>query len=60
MNDDNEQQIAEARRRTPSLTDAQWLAWLASVEAMGGKLVLPFTGEPYAEYPRQPATHADS
>jgi hypothetical protein len=51
--------IAEARRRTPSLTDSQWLAWLAQVAAMGGQLTLTLDGC-CAVYPRPPATVAGS
>ena len=56
--------IAEARRRlqksAPCLTEDQIATWLAFVGAHGGHLVLTFDGSVFAEYPRHPATHADS
>ena len=55
--------VAEAKRRlmgTPALTEEQITTWLAQVEECGGQLVLTFDGNCFAEYQRQPATHADS
>ena len=56
--------IAEARRRlqksAPCLADEQIENWLAFIEAHGGQLTLTFDGFCFAEYPRRPATHADS
>jgi hypothetical protein len=48
--------ISAARRTVPSLTDAQWTAWLQQVERLGGSIKVPFDGGPcIASYPRQDA-----
>ena len=56
--------VAEVKRRiqklAPTMSEAQITAWLANVEQHDGRLVLAFDGGVFAEYPRQPATHADS
>jgi hypothetical protein len=44
---------ARVQRANPSLTDAQWSAWIASVTARGGRLELTIDGC-VALYEREP------
>jgi hypothetical protein len=60
MNDTNTD-FVEARRRASALSDAQWLEWLAYVQAHNGSLTLPFDGSPpFAEYPAKDSPRVTS
>jgi predicted deacetylase len=55
---------AECKRRfqrsNAAWTDERFAAWLTDALSHGAQIVLELDDHARAEYPRQPATHADS